>query len=427
MNSILNAENTKFSSENIDYTMAKKPHFYGTKTGKVVEAILDNSLHTWTDILKHTGLSENELNYHLAQLFQEDVIKKDRGKYYIKQDFKEKWNAYSQLSNLKMETPKSSKNILQMEKTRGFNLTKNKVILILLIFSISLNLLTYVNINKAKFENNQLQSEINEYIFSIEELESNITSIQLQQENAQETIENLNDEISRLNILIQELEGNPNTDNSPSSSSSSSTTREVTIERISYCSDVIDGDTLYLSTGTRVRLADIDAPDSNETGWKESSEALEDLILGKVIYLDVSGEADVFGRLVCVVYVSQGSGYLNVNEKLVNDGYAVSLDYDNEFSPTQWIYFEVLDTSDATTDSEDSSSESTDTSESDGSKSSSSSTTYEGPFWGSKNSNIYHKPSCYWAQQIKSSNLIIFSTRSEAEAAGYKPCKVCKP
>jgi len=406
--------------------MAEKPHFYGTKTGKVVEAILDNSLRTWADILKYTGFSENELNYQLAQLFQEDIIKKDRGKYYIKQDFEEKWNAYSQTSNLKIETP-ILKNIQKREKTRGLNLTKNKVILILLILSISLNLLTYANIKKAKFENNQLESEINEYIFSIEELESNITSIQIQQENAQETIENLNDEISRLNTLIQELEENPTTDNSPSSSSSSSTTREVTIERISYCSDVIDGDTFYLSTGTRVRLADIDAPDSNEAGWMESSEALEDLILGKVIYLDVSSEADVFGRLVCVVYVSQGSGYLNVNEDLVNDGYAVSLDYDNEFSPNQWEYFEVLDTSDATTDSEGSSSESSDDSESDGSKSSSSSSKNDGPFWGSKNSNIYHKPSCYWAQQIKSSNLMVFSTRSEAEAAGYRSCEVCKP
>jgi phosphatidylserine/phosphatidylglycerophosphate/cardiolipin synthase-like enzyme len=52
---------------------------------------------------------------------------------------------------------------------------------------------------------------------------------------------------------------------------------------------------------------------------------------------------------------------------------------------------------------------------------------YNGPFWASKKSNIYHLPTCYWAQQISADNLIIFNTRSEAEAAGYRACYVCQP
>ena len=48
-------------------------------------------------------------------------------------------------------------------------------------------------------------------------------------------------------------------------------------------------------------------------------------------------------------------------------------------------------------------------------------------FWASKNSNKYHYPDCRWAQKIKSSNLIKFKTPEEAKAAGYVPCKVCKP
>lgn len=48
-------------------------------------------------------------------------------------------------------------------------------------------------------------------------------------------------------------------------------------------------------------------------------------------------------------------------------------------------------------------------------------------FWGSKNSNKYHYPTCRWAQKIKSSNLIKFSSPEEAVNAGYVPCKVCKP
>jgi methylphosphotriester-DNA--protein-cysteine methyltransferase len=46
---------------------------------------------------------------------------------------------------------------------------------------------------------------------------------------------------------------------------------------------------------------------------------------------------------------------------------------------------------------------------------------------GSSKSNKYHRPSCTWANRIKPSNLVSFSSREEAQAAGYIPCKVCKP
>jgi len=46
---------------------------------------------------------------------------------------------------------------------------------------------------------------------------------------------------------------------------------------------------------------------------------------------------------------------------------------------------------------------------------------------GSKNSNKYHYPTCKWAQRIKPENLVTFKSAQEAQAAGYVPCKVCKP
>lgn len=46
---------------------------------------------------------------------------------------------------------------------------------------------------------------------------------------------------------------------------------------------------------------------------------------------------------------------------------------------------------------------------------------------GSKNSDIYHKPSCEWAQKIHGENLIEFIDRVDANAYGYRACKVCKP
>jgi len=46
---------------------------------------------------------------------------------------------------------------------------------------------------------------------------------------------------------------------------------------------------------------------------------------------------------------------------------------------------------------------------------------------GSANSDKYHKPSCRWAKNIKENNAVWFSTKEEAEQAGYTACKTCKP
>jgi len=48
-------------------------------------------------------------------------------------------------------------------------------------------------------------------------------------------------------------------------------------------------------------------------------------------------------------------------------------------------------------------------------------------YWGSKNSNKYHRPTCKWAQKINPNNLVKFNSPEAAKKAGYVPCKVCKP
>jgi phosphatidylserine/phosphatidylglycerophosphate/cardiolipin synthase-like enzyme len=46
---------------------------------------------------------------------------------------------------------------------------------------------------------------------------------------------------------------------------------------------------------------------------------------------------------------------------------------------------------------------------------------------GSKHSRVYHLPTCIWAARIRPENLVHFKSKAEAEAAGRRPCKVCKP
>ena len=57
----------------------------------------------------------------------------------------------------------------------------------------------------------------------------------------------------------------------------------------------------------------------------------------------------------------------------------------------------------------------------------SSASSSNGPFVGSKNSDVYHYPWCASAKRIKSSNKVTFSSSADARAHGYRPCQKCHP
>ncbi|HJV89520.1 MAG TPA: Ada metal-binding domain-containing protein [Holophagaceae bacterium] len=50
-----------------------------------------------------------------------------------------------------------------------------------------------------------------------------------------------------------------------------------------------------------------------------------------------------------------------------------------------------------------------------------------GGFIGNKDSKIVHKADCKTAAKMKAENKVTFGSMAEAEKAGYKACKVCKP
>jgi hypothetical protein len=49
------------------------------------------------------------------------------------------------------------------------------------------------------------------------------------------------------------------------------------------------------------------------------------------------------------------------------------------------------------------------------------------PFVASRNSSVFHRPDCRWAQNIAADNLVGYRSREEALQAGKRPCKSCKP
>lgn len=114
------------------------------------------------------------------------------------------------------------------------------------------------------------------------------------------------------------------------------------IDDVDVVSKVIDGDIFDLSSGFRVRLADIDAPEYWKSGFQEAKDYLSSLIDGKEVYIDIDYiyQTDKYDRLVCVVHVEYNSTHLiNVNLALVNSGYAVIWNHPNEFNPITWILY----------------------------------------------------------------------------------------
>jgi hypothetical protein len=50
-----------------------------------------------------------------------------------------------------------------------------------------------------------------------------------------------------------------------------------------------------------------------------------------------------------------------------------------------------------------------------------------GAIVANKDSKTYHRADCKAAAKIKDANKTSFASAAEAEKAGYKACKVCKP
>jgi len=50
-----------------------------------------------------------------------------------------------------------------------------------------------------------------------------------------------------------------------------------------------------------------------------------------------------------------------------------------------------------------------------------------GGFLGNRDSKTYHRADCKTAAKMKAANRAPFASKAEAEKAGFKACKVCKP
>ena len=84
---------------------------------------------------------------------------------------------------------------------------------------------------------------------------------------------------------------------------------------------VIDGDTIEIEGGERVRYLGINAPEPAEEYGIEAFEANQSLVAGKRVTLEADiQDKDEYGRLLRYVYIDD----VMVNAELVREGYAYS-------------------------------------------------------------------------------------------------------
>lgn len=87
------------------------------------------------------------------------------------------------------------------------------------------------------------------------------------------------------------------------------------LESVYLVEEVIDGDSFILKNDQSIRLGNLDAPEIEFCGGEQAKQRLEELILGKIVRLDVFAH-DGFNRPLALVYIKNTF----VNEVLLKEG-----------------------------------------------------------------------------------------------------------
>ena len=183
------------------------------------------------------------------------------------------------------------------------------------------------------------------------------------------------------------------------------------VEETAICTEVVDGDTIYLDNGEKVRFVGVNTPERGVEGYIASKNFVQKLCLNKKIGLDIDDakKHDRYGRTLAVVIVDGK----NLNEIILNEGLAEIMYLPpSEFYPYKWVDdSKHVATSEYTYTNTHSDNVPSDT----------------GSYIGNSNSGKFHKSTCNWGQKTAEHNRVYFKSRDLAISQGYVPCKACNP
>ncbi len=175
---------------------------------------------------------------------------------------------------------------------------------------------------------------------------------------------------------------------------------------------VIDGDTVELTGGERLRLLFIDTPERGEPYYDSASALVTALALGKFGDLRFGKrKRDGYGRLLATLYVDT----LNINRELLRRGYAnLYLFPDNLKDSSASKQVKKLLTAQREALAE-------------GLGLWSIARSKEEKYITTRRSLRFHRPSCRMIHNHTEANLRVFDRREQALSEGLSPCRVCRP
>jgi micrococcal nuclease len=172
--------------------------------------------------------------------------------------------------------------------------------------------------------------------------------------------------------------------------------------------EVIDGDTIELESGERIRYIGIDTPEKDQPFFRDATRANQELLKkGKYTLEYDTDQKDDWGRTLAYVWIDT----LMVNAELVREGlasvYLISpnfkhknelIAYQKEARAKRLGIWSIP-------------------------------ISPEKYYVASRHSRglVFHRPDCQWAKKISKDNLIRFETRDQVLDLGYSPCRTCKP
>jgi len=178
--------------------------------------------------------------------------------------------------------------------------------------------------------------------------------------------------------------------------------------------EVVDGDTVILDNGQKVRLLGIDAPELEREGEPaqflahKAKAVLTDLARGKRVGLEYDRlRYDRYGRILAFLVLPDGT---NLSRELVRQGLAhvytvpPNMGFRGELLAAQreamaarrGVWLKALNQD-------------------------------ENFYIGNKRSLIFHRPSCPHGSQTARSNRQNFQTITDAYQQGFSPCRTCQP
>ena len=166
---------------------------------------------------------------------------------------------------------------------------------------------------------------------------------------------------------------------------------------------VVDGDTLDLNNGDRVRFSGINTPETGECYHDEAWDRLKSLVLNKEVFIEQDKtDIDKYGRKLRYIYVNDTL----VNGVLVYEGYARVYDKYREdtgrYDQLKELEKNAVKDKLGVWGCEDKKKECL--------------------FVGSMNSDKYHTPDCKYAKKILPENLVCYHNEQELKGKEFSGC-----